>query len=518
MSPKLRWPLVAWRSRGLSWKFVLPVTICVLVIQLAAAFFVIRSEEAKITHDLHIRGQGLVEAIAAVSGDFIAGLNLTALEGLVKQLEQQDGVQWAVFYNEVQQALTSNARVTEGKAALVFSQPITAEGTALGMFQLGLSTAPLEQALFQLRLRLALATLGGLVLLLSVLAWLFKRKVVRPLSTMTQAAQRITAGDLQQRIVHQTQDEIGVLAQAFNEMVSDLCEMLTRTTQAATTLHAASGDLSTMATNMTCRTSAVGEKSTTTAATTSAMSTNMATITTATDEAVVNVQMVATATEEMTGTINEIAQSAEQARTVTVEAMQRFTHTAEQVHELGAAAREISTVIDTIMEIAEQTKLLALNATIEAARAGEAGKGFAVVANEVKALATQTNHASENIRAKIVAIQGSTENTVQTIAQVREVMTQVSDYVSTIAAAVEEQAITTRDMARNTGEAAAGLQRTTQEVHQASAMAQDIAKDMTIVTEATLELETASTQLTDQAAVLTTMATELQHIVSRFQL
>ena len=120
-------------------------------------------------------------------------------------------------------------------------------------------------------------------------------------------------------------------------MVSTLCEMLTRTTQAAMTLHAASGDLSAMADSMTSRTSAVGEKSTTTAATTSAMSTNMATITTATDEAVRNVQIVATATEEMTGTINEIARSAEQARTVTVEAMQHVTSTAEQVHELGSA-------------------------------------------------------------------------------------------------------------------------------------------------------------------------------------
>ena len=194
MSQILRWPFVAWRSRGLSWKFVLPVTLCVLVIQLAAAFFIEHSQKAKITHDLHVRGQGLVEAIAAVSGDFIAGLNLTALEGLVKQLEQQDAVQWAVFYNEKRQALTSNARVTEGQATLVFSQPIQAEGTQLGMFQLGLSTVPTQQALFQLRLRLAAATLGGLVLLLGVLAWLFKRKVVRPLSAMTQAAQRITAG------------------------------------------------------------------------------------------------------------------------------------------------------------------------------------------------------------------------------------------------------------------------------------------------------------------------------------
>jgi methyl-accepting chemotaxis protein len=495
------------------------MAVCVLVLQMAAAFFVNQSQEAKIRHDLQVRGQGLAEAIAAVSGDFIAGFNLTALEGLVKQLAQQDAVQWAVFYNAEKQALTSvNESINSMSTALVFTQPILANDTVLGTFQLGLSTVPMQQALTQLRLRLGISTLGVLLLLLIGLAWLFKRHVITPLERMTGVAQRIAAGDLQQSIVHRTQDEIGTLARAFNEMVSNLREMLMRTTQAATTLNTAAADLSTMAETMTLRTSAVGEKSTATTTSTDLMSANMSAIATATDQAVTNVQIVATATEEMTATIGEIAQNAEQARTVTVDAMQRVTNAAQEVHQLGVAAREISTVIDAIMEIAEQTKLLALNATIEAARAGEAGKGFAVVASEVKTLATESNQASESIRAKIAAIQQSTDSTVETITRIREVIVHVTDYVTTIATAVEEQAAVTRDMARNTGEMASGLQRTTAEVHQASEAAQTIAKDMTIVTTSTRELETSSTHLKDQAVALTTMATELQQIVSRFHL
>jgi methyl-accepting chemotaxis protein len=170
------------------------------------------------------------------------------------------------------------------------------------------------------------------------------------------------------------------------------------------------------------------------------------------------------------------------------------------------------------VEIADQTKLLALNATIEAARAGEVGKGFTVVANEVKALAAQTNDATANIRTKIEAIQRSTDGTVETITRIREVITHVSEFVATIATAVEEQAITTRDIASNTGEAAAGLKHTTQEVHQAREVSQDIAEHMETVTTATGDLEGASTWLKQEATTLTTMAVDLQDLVGRFKL
>ena len=82
------------------------------------------------------------------------------------------------------------------------------------------------------------------------------------------------------------------------------------------------------------------------------------------------------------------------------------------VTKLGESSAEIGNVVKLIASIAEQTNLLALNATIEAARAGEAGKGFAVVANEVKELATETGKATEEISAKIQAVQGETESAV----------------------------------------------------------------------------------------------------------
>ena len=89
---------------------------------------------------------------------------------------------------------------------------------------------------------------------------------------------------------------------------------------------------------------------------------------------------------------------------------------------MATAAREIISVIAVIVDIAEQTKLLALNATIEAARAGEAGKGFAVVANEVKALANQTNTATEDIRLRFDAIRDATGGTVEEISQIDRVI------------------------------------------------------------------------------------------------
>jgi methyl-accepting chemotaxis protein len=107
-----------------------------------------------------------------------------------------------------------------------------------------------------------------------------------------------------------------------------------------------------------------------------------------------------------------------------------------------------------ITSIAEQTNLLALNATIEAARAGDAGKGFAVVANEVKELAQETARATQDITARVEAIQADTEGAVQAISEISSIIGLINDSQGTIAAAVEEQTATTTEMNRNVSEAA----------------------------------------------------------------
>jgi methyl-accepting chemotaxis protein len=140
-----------------------------------------------------------------------------------------------------------------------------------------------------------------------------------------------------------------------------------------------------------------------------------------------NAQAIAAAGEEMTATVREIgtygeniSKQARQAQDATLSGedasletknrMQEITvavtETAERVATLDGLSKTISSILDSIKQIAAQTNLLALNATIEAARAGEAGRGFAVVAAEVKNLSNQTAQATEQISDIVQKLQG----------------------------------------------------------------------------------------------------------------
>ena len=118
------------------------------------------------------------------------------------------------------------------------------------------------------------------------------------------------------------------------------------------------------------------------------------------------------------------------------------------MHALADAAQKIGDVLKMIQAVAAQTNLLALNATIEAARAGKAGKGFAVVAGEVKALASQTATATEEISGQIHAIQDATRDAVAAIERIGATISKISEISTTVASAVEQQDATTREMAQ----------------------------------------------------------------------
>lgn len=162
-----------------------------------------------------------------------------------------------------------------------------------------------------------------------------------------------------------------------------------------------------------------------------------------------NVQTVAAAAEEMSAAIQEIMNQAERARGVIDEATTVAQRTDTNVSSLAEAVEKIDTVVEMIRAIAEQTNLLALNATIEAARAGEAGRGFAVVAAEVKELSTQTAKATEEISSQISAVQGLTDEAVDSIRRISGSIELIHEVTGAITVAVGEQSVATQEISQS---------------------------------------------------------------------
>jgi methyl-accepting chemotaxis protein len=171
-----------------------------------------------------------------------------------------------------------------------------------------------------------------------------------------------------------------------------------------------------------------------------------------------NVQTVASTTKELGDSITEISQQVQHQSSLAQSASEAANGSRRQVHELSEHVERIGDVVSLISAIARQTNLLALNATIEAARAGEAGRGFAVVAGEVKSLATQTAKATEDIAHQIQAVQSQTTSTVQAMETIAGWISKMTEISATVAAAVEEQNSSTREIGRSAHQAAQGTE------------------------------------------------------------
>ena len=120
----------------------------------------------------------------------------------------------------------------------------------------------------------------------------------------------------------------------------------------------------------------------------------------------------------------------------------------DAIEDLAVAAQHIDEVVGFIRTIAGQTNLLALNATIEAARAGEAGRGFAVVASEVKALATQTAKATEEISSQIAEVQSATRQAVEKVGAIAAIMGDIDGFTASLSSAIAQQNAAAADISQ----------------------------------------------------------------------
>ncbi len=175
-------------------------------------------------------------------------------------------------------------------------------------------------------------------------------------------------------------------------------------------------------------------------------------------------QSVATAMEQMSTTVNEIARNGSEATNIVQTAVSIVESATTTMADLGSASTLINEVVNTISQIARQTNLLALNATIEAARAGDAGKGFAVVAGEVKDLSGATQTATQRIGELIDNVQALSRAAGGAMTDIAEIVDRVKASQNAVAAAVEEQTVTNREITRNLAQAATQAEVVTADV------------------------------------------------------
>ncbi len=316
--------------------------------------------------------------------------------------------------------------------------------------------------------------------------------------------QRISEGDLTSSFELDRGDEIGKLVSAIGSMRARLVEMISGITAATTQLASSSEETSVITAQTSLR--ILEQRSET--------------------------EQLATAMNEMTATVQEVASNinhtadaSHKANSETLEGKQVVDGAAKQVrsladqiesaadtiHQLEQDSKEITSVLDVIRGVAEQTNLLALNAAIEAARAGEQGRGFAVVADEVRTLASRTQQSTAEINSMIEKLGTGTLRAVDVMNQSREKARDVVDQASRAGgslASIADAIASINDMSTQIASAA----------EEQSAVSEEINRNVARINDMNEQTATDAAQTETASRDLARIAVELEGLVGQFKL
>ena len=392
---------------------------------------------------------------------------------------------------------------TEGRAAFEDAEAAMTTIAQSNTQSMDQDKASAAEAYSAARLMMLVSSLTGILAGLAIAFWIVSG-IVAAVIAASRRVREIAQGDLTgEPLPVRSQDEVGQLTQALNEMSESLGEIVGSILDNSAQVAAAATEVS---------------------ATSEEMSNNV-------DNQRTQLSQVAAALEELTASVAEVSeksssvtsqaevsgQDAQRGGSIVKETVDNINDIASRVNQcsaavsgLGQRAEAIGEIVDVINDIADQTNLLALNAAIEAARAGEHGRGFAVVADEVRKLADRTTKATEEIADSISQIQQDTQTAVERMVESEERVHAGVSHASEAGASLERIVASSMEVAGSIASIAAAAE-------QQAAASNQISSSVASVSGGAEEASRASSQAAAAATQLSQNAEGMRQLVERFK-